>query len=498
MENAERILELKGVTKSYSGVTVLHDMDFELHRGEIHCIVGENGAGKSTFIKVLSGAIRPDRGDIICFGQRCSIGSPQDSIKQGIATIYQDVDLVDTLTVADNIFLGDEVRRFANVVNKKEQVRRTRALLQSLSIRIDPAAMVEELSPAQKQTLQVVKALHRRARILIMDEPTASLGEKESESLMRLIKSLKQSGVSIIYISHYIDEVMEIADTVTVFKDGFKTARFDRADADEKKIIYAMVGREASQFYRRERVEPGEVCLEADGLMRLPAVRDVSFTLRRGEILGFGGLVGSGRSELVRLVFGADRMQGGALRVNGRSVVIKSPNDAIRNGICMLGENRKEDGLFLERSIMENICIAHNEKKLFLSVGKDRELANGIADKLGIRMRSVLQEVGYLSGGNQQKSILSRWLLTQCDIVIFDEPTKGVDVGAREEIYRLMVDLAKAGKAIIMVSSDMPEILSMSDRIAIMREGRLVGMVAPENLTEEKLLKMYLGLEGEL
>lgn len=499
MKNKKKILELKNITKSYSGVTVLKGMNFDLHEGEIHCIVGENGAGKSTFIKILSGAIKPNGGEIIAFGEKCNYSDPQTPIKMGISTIYQDADLVDTLTVADNIFLGSELGKL-KIINSKKQNEKAKEFLGLLKIKLDPTILVEELSQANKQTLQLVKALYRKAKVIIMDEPTASLGEEESAVLVETVKKLAADGIGIIYISHYLEEVFELADQITVIKDGTVTGCYEASKVSNQDIISAMVGREASLFYQKEKVKIGEPQLVVENLTRYPMVQDISFTLRKGEILGIGGLVGSGRTELMRLLFGVDSIQSGRILKQGKELHLKSPHDAIANKICMLGENRKEDGMFLQRSIMENICIVKNEKQIFVNPKKDNLEAIKVAKKLKLKMSGIDQEIERLSGGNQQKSIVARWLMTDCDIIIFDEPTKGVDIGAREELYQLMVELVRQGKSIIMVSSDMPELLSMSDRICVLREGKLIQTLSPEGLTEEELIKIYLDVNerGEI
>ncbi|MEA4853740.1 MAG: sugar ABC transporter ATP-binding protein [Christensenella sp.] len=496
MTNGKQILELANITKSYSGVTVLRNMDFTLHEGEVHCIVGENGAGKSTFIKILSGAIVPDYGDITLFGRKCEYNNPQVPIKMGISTIYQDSDLIETLTIADNIFLGGEMAS-GGVINKKEQDDAAQELLNTLQMNVKPDTLVEDISPAQKQMLQIAKALQRKARVIIMDEPTASLGEEESAMLLDTVKRLTQEGIGIIYISHYLEEVFELADTITVIKDGNVTGCYDAKKVTNQEIISAMVGREASLFYERERVPIGEEYLRVENMTREPVVKDISFSVRKGEIFGIGGLVGSGRTELMRLLYGVDKKQNGRIFIDGKEVQVKNPRQAIENGICMLGEDRKGDGMFLERSILENICVVRNEKKVFLNLKEDKKSADEMIKKLNLKSMGSDQEIERLSGGNQQKSILARWLLSDCNIIIFDEPTKGVDIGAREEIYKLMIEMAKQGKAVIMVSSDMPEILSMSDRIGILREGSLVSIQSPEDLTEEKLLAIYLGVAQE-
>ena len=489
----EEILSLGNIEKSYSGVKVLKGIDFTLNKGEIHCIVGENGAGKSTLIKILSGATPCDSGEIVIFGKPVHVSNPRNSILLGISTIYQDVDLVTTLTVADNIFLGNEINK-AGFIDIRKQKKKAQDLLDSLKINIDPGMLVEDLSPAQVQMLQMVKALHRNAKILIMDEPTASLGEDETEALIEMVKRLSAQGISIIYISHYLEEVFQIAHRITVIKDGMVTGCYRANEVTNDVIIKAMVGRETSMIYKRESVPIGESCLVVRDFSRGTVVNNISFDLRKSEILGIGGLVGSGRTELLRLIYGVDRKDHGELIKDGKKITVNSPLEAIKNGICMLGENRKADGMFFIRSIAENICIVRNENSVFVNNGTDSKDVMDLNSVLNIKMLSPQQEIQSLSGGNQQKSLLGRWLLSKCEIIIFDEPTKGVDIGAREEIYKYMVELVRQGKSIIMVSSDMSELLAISDRIAVLREGKLAALLPKENLDEQKLLELYFGL----
>jgi ribose transport system ATP-binding protein len=483
---------LENITKSFSGVTVLYDNNFTLFEGEIHCIVGENGAGKSTLIKLLSGAETPDRGTITVFGNKFSKLNPVESIRLGISTLYQDVDLVDTLTVSDNIFLGEELKKFG-FIHRSLQVQKSIEIMQKLNININAQSRVEDLSAAQKQSLQIVKAMHRDAKILIMDEPTASLGEEETKALMLMIKNLANNGIAIIYISHYLEEVFNIADRITVLKDGHTISCRERDKFTAANIVQDMVGREASLFYKRERIPIGEIVLKVENYTRGQTVKNVSFEVRKNEIFGIGGLVGSGRTELAQLIYGVDRKESGRLYFNEDEITPVSPRDAIEKGLCMLGENRKVDSLFLDRNIMENICIVKNEAAVFLNIAKDRSIVAEMIRKINIKTTGFNQEASRLSGGNQQKIIIARWLLANCNILIFDEPTKGVDIGAREEIYKLMIELARQGKVVILITSDMPELLAMSDRIGVMREGSMVEVIDAD-VTEEELVKKFIGI----
>lgn len=489
------ILSIDGVCKSFSGIQVLRDVSLELEAGQIICLAGENGAGKSTLIKILSGAEKPDSGKLTIFGTTYDRMAPRQAMDLGIATIYQDADLVGSLTVSDNIFLGNEVLRTGAFVNSREQEKKTRELLLSLSMDMDPSTPVEELSPGQKQNLQIAKALYQEAKILIMDEPTASLGEEETASLMNLVEQLKRKGLGIIYISHYLEEMFRLGDVAYVLKDGSMVKKLVIKDTNQDELIKAMVGRDASNFYQKGSFSSGDMALKAEHYSGNRIVRDVSFTVSRGEVFGLGGLVGAGRTELVRMIYGADKKDSGTLTLDKRQITPRNPKDAVKKGVFLVSEDRKGEGLFLIRSAKENLTISKNDSSFFLNLKKEKELVDENIQKLQIKVFSQEQEVGNLSGGNQQKVAISRWLLEDGDVYIFDEPTKGVDVGAREEIYKLIEKLAKDQKIVIMVSSNMPELISMSDRIGVMRDGRLVRVLDSADVTEDSLIKEYIGVK---
>ncbi len=491
----ERILYLSNITKDFPGTRALDEVTFDLYKGEVHCLVGENGAGKSTLIKILSGAEKPDRGKIIVFDKEYNKLEPKDSINLGISTIYQDVDLVDTLSVADNIFLGNEIQNKYGLIDAKNQMKKATEIMDILSINIHAELLVEELSLAQKQMLQIVKALHRDARIIIMDEPTASLGQEETEALMKLIRNVTAKEVGVIYISHYIEEIFAIGDRITVLKDGKNVNTYEKESVHIGKIIKDVVGREASLFYKRKKVNKGKTLLQVKNFSRSDAVKNVSFDVKEGEIFGIGGIVGSGRTELINLLFGVDKRDTGEMCFDDHNITINTPRESIKNGFCMIGENRSDDGLFFVRPVKENIGVVHTERSSFLlKLKREASLVKKMIKRLRIDVSSLQEEVGYLSGGNQQKSIMARWLLSNAKVFIFDEPTKGVDIGSKEEIYKLMIELVQEGKAIIMISSDMPELLSMSDRIGIMRNGEMLKIIEAEKATEEGVLKEFLGL----
>lgn len=495
MEAKAKILSLNHITKDFPGTRALDDVTFDLYAGEIHCLVGENGAGKSTLIKILSGAEKPDRGEIVLFGKVYRQLSTRQAIDLKIATIYQDVDLVDSLTVADNIFLGVELRDRFGVIDTKRQEKIAKDIMDRLNIHIDPSVLVEDLSPAQKQILQLIKALHRDARILIMDEPTSSLGIEETRALLDLVRTLSTQGIGIIYISHYLQEVTQIGDRITVLKDGRTVATYHKSKFTIEQLIRDMVGREASLFYRKEPVPIGDVGLKVQNYNRKGLVKNVSFEVRHGEIFGLGGMVGSGRTELVSLIFGIDKRESGELFFDGKKITPNYPRQAIRNRLCLITEDRKGSGIFPIRSVKENMAIVRNEqeKKVFIRLPIEKQFVENIVKALKIQLASVEQDINSLSGGNQQKSILGRWLLSEADVFIFDEPTKGVDIGSKEEIYRIMTDLSRQQKCMIMISSDMPELISMSDRIGVMRDGELVAIVNARETSEEELLRLYLG-----
>lgn len=493
----KKILKLKSISKTFGKTKALNNVDFDLYPGEIHCLVGENGAGKSTLIKILSGAENPDHGEIELFSERYNYLTPNQAIEKGVATIYQDIELINSLTVADNIFLGNEKKDKYSRINFKYQNRKARELMDSLNIKISERKKIEELSASDKQTLQIVKALHIDAKILIMDEPTAALGIEETQALIKLIRKLASQGIGIIYISHYLEEVFEIGDRITVLKDGEKVNTFKADKVQLEEVTTSMIGRKRDQFFQREKAKKGEVVLSVENLNLKNKIEDICFELRKGEILGFGGIVGAGRTELMNTIFGVTQKDSGIVKINNKEINISSPREAINNGIAMIPEDRVEEGLLNLRSVLENIAIISNHDSfIYIRHEKEKKLVKKMINTLNIVTEGLDQSVGYLSGGNQQKTVIARWLLSKADIFIFDEPTKGVDIGAKEQIYDLITELAKDAKGIIMVSSDMPELISMSDRIAVMRENKLVDIISSQKVDEHQLLEIFLGIEN--
>jgi ribose transport system ATP-binding protein len=491
----EKLLELKNISKSYSGITVLDSINIELERGEVLCLVGENGAGKSTMIKIMAGVIAPDRGgSITAFGAGYDRLYPRQAKDLGIAAIYQDIDLVDSLTVADNIFLGSELRKKNGFIDTKRQEKLSNELFDRLKItKTGGEMMLSDLSTAQKQCVQIVKALKDEAKVLILDEPTASLGDEETKTLLELVIRLAKGGMGIIYISHYIDELFKVGSRLLILKDGRMAGIKKASETNAEEVIHTMIGRDADSFYSREYFPPGEGTLEIRNFRQKKTVRDVSFTIRQGEVFGLGGLVGAGRTELVRMIYGCDKNRSGRVILNGKDITPESPRDAIKKGIFMIFEDRKRDGLFSLRSVKENITVSANEKREFIDLKKETRTVGNSVKTFGIRLSGQETEVVNLSGGNQQKTLIARCVLDPGIVYIFDEPTKGVDIGAKEEIYRHILDLAKKGKYIIIVSSDMPELISISDHIGIMREGRLVDIVQAKDTSESELMRKYLG-----
>ena len=489
------LLQMRGIYKSFPGVHALKNVSLHLRRGEVLALVGENGAGKSTLIKVLGGAHLPDRGELLLDGRPTHIPTPTAARRAGVSIIYQELNLIADLTVRENIFLGREPTR-CGLVRASEERSRAVKLFEKIGLTIDPDARCRDLAVAQQQKVEIAKALSVHASILVMDEPTAALGTREVEHLFSIIQDLKDHDLGIIYISHRLDEVFEVADRVMVLRDGEVVASDPIEQFSREKLIERMVGRPLESEFPKRAAVPGAERLRVEGLGRGEVVRDVSFTLRAGEVLGFAGLVGAGRTETVRLIFGADSPDAGQIFINGRKTVIGNPRDAIRNRICLLTEDRKGQGLVLCHSARENFGLPNLARFVrgpFLDRRKERAEFADYAESLNIKVTSHQQPVENLSGGNQQKVVLAKWLASHADIIIFDEPTRGIDVGAKYEIYLLMNELAALGKSVLMISSELPEILGMSDRILVMHEGRVKGEITDvAHATQEDILSMAI------
>ena len=488
------LVRMEGIEKSFPGVHALSECQFELRAGEVHALVGENGAGKSTLMKVLAGVYAKDAGRILYKGNEVDIPNPRAAQHLGISMIHQELNLMPHLTVAQNIFIGREPRRKVRFLLDEDEINtRTRQLLDMLHLRLDPRAKVADLTVATQQMVEIAKALSFNAEALIMDEPTAALTESEIDELFRIIRQLRDKGVGIVHISHRLEELKQISDRVTVMRDGRYIDTVRTQDVSIDRIISMMVGR---TIYETAPEVPAssdrEVVLEVKHLKRGNVIRDVSFTLRKGEILGFAGLMGAGRTEVARAVFGADPIDSGEIYVRGRRAHIRSPLDAVQHGIGYLSEDRKRYGLTLGMDVENNIALAAMRKFLgafgWVNRSATRATAQRLVDALSIRTPSLQQQVKNLSGGNQQKVVIGKWLTADTDILIFDEPTRGIDVGAKSEIYHLLNELARQGKSIIMISSELPEILRMSHRIIVMCEGRITGELSSAEATQEKIM----------
>lgn len=482
------LLGMRGIVKSFPGVQALRGVDLCLLHGEVLALLGENGAGKSTLMKVLGGAHRADAGTVTINGRQCRFQSPQDSRKAGVAVIYQEFNLVPSLTVVENIFLGQEVTR-AGFVARKQEHQKAKTLFARLGVEIDLDAPCGGLSTAQQQLVEIAKSLACDARIIVMDEPSAALTSHEVERLFTITRDLKQQGIGIIYISHRLEEVFSIADRVVVLRDGKNVGERLIARITRSEMIELMVGRELKDEFPRRMASIGSVRLDVSHLSRGQAVRDVSFGVRSGEILALTGLVGAGRTETVRLIFGADARDAGDIRLDGKSIAISSPRDAMSAGIGLLTEDRKLQGLVLGHSVRENFGLPNLSwlsRYGFVQLASEREHCGHFLENLRIQVTGQDQRAGDLSGGNQQKVVLAKWLARRCDVLMFDEPTRGIDVGAKYEIYVLMNELAAAGKAIVMISSELPEVLGMADRILVMHEGRLTGEIPDARRATQK------------
>ncbi len=489
----ELLVSMQGIQKYFPGVHALNNCSFELFKGEVHALVGENGAGKSTMMKVLTGLYQKDGGTIKYKGNVVDIRNPKHAQDMGIGIIHQELNMLPHLTVAENIFIGRE-HKIGPFIDIKKTNNEARKLLESLNININPETRIQDLTVAKQQMVEIAKALSFKSQVLIMDEPTAALTDSEIESLFRFITQLKAHGVGIVYISHRLEELKKITDRITTMRDGQYISTVKTADVSIPQIIQMMVGRVIYEEPKTHSMVPVDspVSLEVKNL-NSKQVKDVSFQLKKGEILGIAGLMGAGRTETARLIFGADPMTSGEIYINGQKVEIKSPYDAVNHGIGYLSEDRKRFGLALGLSVSNNSVLSSLEKFSSLSVVDDKKVNSVTYEyvrKINIKTPSTTQLVKNLSGGNQQKVVLAKWLIKNCSILIFDEPTRGIDVGAKSEIYKLMNDLVHEGKSIIMISSEMPELLRMSDRVAVMCEGRLTGTLDIGEATQERIMTL--------
>ncbi|MBV8564510.1 MAG: sugar ABC transporter ATP-binding protein [Methylobacteriaceae bacterium] len=498
----EPLLRMSGIGKRFPGVQALDDVNFEVAPGEIHALLGENGAGKSTLLKILSGAQQPDAGAITFAGKPVTLSTPHDAQQLGIVTIYQEFTLAPNMTIAENVFIGREPGRWP-FVDWRKMAADTRAITRRLGLELRPMALVRGLSVAEQQMVEIARALSMQSRLIVMDEPTSALSSSEVEKLFRIIRDLKAHGLSIIFVTHRLEEVMQICDRYTVLRDGRWVGAGAVAETTVDGIIRLMVGRQVNAlFAHREPAKAGDVALRVEGLTRRGNAQDphasvlenVSLEVRRGEILGVAGLVGAGRTEMARAVFGADPFDAGRVEIDGKPVSIRSPQDAIRHGIGLVPEDRKQQALFLSLAVRVNLSMAAHERigrwRVFIDEKAERDLVEEYRKTLNIRMASPEQIIVNLSGGNQQKVVLARWLALRPRVLIVDEPTRGIDVGAKVEVHNLLFEMARAGIAVIAISSELPEVMAISDRIVTMREGRVTGEINRDAASEEALMTM--------
>ncbi len=499
---SKQVLSMKNIDKRFTGVHALKGVDFNLEEGEIHALVGENGAGKSTLMKILTGIHDKDSGEIHYLGKLFNPRNPKHALQMGIGIIHQELNMMDHLTVAQNIFIGRESMQGNNLfIDERTQNQRTKELFQRLNMHIDPTETLGKLTVGKQQMVEIAKAVSHNLKVLILDEPSAALTETEINELFTIMRDLASKGVAMIYISHRMDEIGQITDRVTVMRDGEYVGTRKTTDVTKQDIINMMVGRVIYEEPKQKSNVPAdaETVLRVKNLNAGKLVKDVSFELRKGEILGFAGLMGAGRTETARALFGADKIQSGTIEIKGRPVWIRSPQDAVDHGIGYLSEDRKRYGLALGLSVTENAVLASYgkfEKGAFIHNKRVAKIAEEFVDKLSIKTPTLEQLIRNLSGGNQQKVVIAKWLIRNSDILIFDEPTRGIDVGAKSEIYTLMNELAKEGKSIIMISSELPEVLRMSDRIMVMCEGRITGELDISEANQAEIMK-YATMRGE-
>jgi len=492
-------LQMSGISKHFGGIYALSGADFNARAGEVHGLMGENGAGKSTLMKILSGAYQRDEGHILLNGEQSNIHTPHDAIEKGISVIYQEFSLAEHLSVAENILL-EELGRAGVMVDWNDMTRRAGDLLANMGFGdINPRMRAGDLPVAYQQVVEICKALSRDCKAIVFDEPTAVLTHHETRKLFKLINSLRRRGVCVIYISHRLEEIFALCDRVTVLKDGQTVGTHDIADLTEKSLINLMIGRELSDLFPPRHATISDVRLKVEGLNAGDAVQDVSFEVRAGEIVGFSGLVGAGRTETMRAVFGADRPDSGRVVLDGKEIRNKTPGQAVKNGIGMVPEDRKREGVLLDLPIRTNAMLTPLNKFIsaigLIDHKGERDVVDDMARALQLKAASLDNNVSSLSGGNQQKVALMKWLAAECSVLIFDEPTRGVDVGAKVEIYRVMNELAEAGAAIVMISSEMLEVIGMSDRVYVMRHGTISGELKREDLSEQSLLELAMGSE---
>lgn len=496
MENV--VLEAKNITKRFPGVLALSNVNFRLVKGKVHALMGENGAGKSTLMKIIAGIYQADEGEIFLHGERVTFHTPKQALSRGISMIHQELSPILDMTIAENLFLGKEFCK-GKLIDYKKMNREASLLLERVGVELPPTMLMKELSVSQMQMIEIAKALSYNAEIIIMDEPSATITEREIANLFDIIRSLKEDGRCIVYITHKMDEVFRIADEITVFRDGNYIGTYDAGEIDENQLVVKMVDRELSEIYPERHNQIGEEVLKVEHLSQKGAFENISFVLKKGEILGFSGLMGSGRTEVMNALFGITQPTSGEIWIHGEKIEKPSPRKVISKGVGYVTEDRKGNGLVLTMSVYDNTILPSlsglSNKLGVINKKKAEKAAEEYREKLSIKTPSMQQLVAQLSGGNQQKIVLAKWLLQNPDILIFDEPTRGIDVGAKAEIYKLIVKLAEEGKAVIVISSEMPEILGLSDRVVVFYEGRKTGELEREEATQERIMLLAADVE---
>ena len=496
-ETRDPVVRLRGVSKEFPGVLAVDEVDLEILPGEVHAVAGENGAGKSTLMKLLSQVERPTSGEVEISGESVEFHGPRYAQSLGVAMVYQEFALASHLSVAENLFLGHEPAR-AGFIDRRAEKEKAGELLRRVGLDIDPGRSASSLTVAEQQRVEIAKALAIDAKVVIMDEPTATLAEKEIEELFEVIRDLTSRGIAILYISHRLDEIFRIADRVTVMRDGKVVHTASASELDEEELVSLMVGREVGNLYPKPEAKIGEVLLRIEGITRSGVLEDCSFEVRAGEILGFAGLVGAGRTELARAIFGADPIDSGRVELDGREIQIRSPQAAIDVGIGYLTEDRKREGLALQLAVDQNITLANLPAQAgLLNLGAEQRIARDRSQQLDIQTPTIRRKVQMLSGGNQQKVVVAKWLETHAKVLFFDEPGRGIDVGTKAEMFGLIGDLAKEGRGIVLISSYLPELLNMCDRIMVMRDGKIAGELDRKEFSEERITALATGVEEE-
>ena len=487
----QTVLEMKGIDKKFGDVQVLFGVDFNLHEGEIKGLIGENGAGKSTLMKILTGEYQKNAGEIVLYGKPTEIISPRNALDLGISMVYQELNNAPDMTIAENMFIGREIKK-RGFADKKEMNRQAEQFLRDFELNFSPTQRMRDLSVSEMQMVEIAKIVSYESKIIVMDEPTSSITRGETEKLFRLLRKLKSRGISIIYISHKLDELFELTDTISVMRDGCMVCTDETKNMSEEELIRLMVGRKIEDIFPRKNDELGEVLMKVENLTRKGEFQDVSFSVRRGEVVGFAGLVGAGRTETMMTLFGERKPDSGTIEIKGKQVTVKSPARAVSEKVALIPEDRKQHGLNLIGSVEDNIEFVVEKKNsqwgLFLNRKKKKQDAEDMVQKLSIRCNSILQSVLSLSGGNQQKIVLAKWLLSDPDIIILDEPTRGIDIGAKIEIYKIINQLARDGKAVVLVSSELNEIIGLSNRVIVMYEGRVTGELQGDEIEQENIM----------